>query len=154
MLFYCKVTCKDKDSLKYFCDFLKQFKIKTYFLQFRAKKIKKKFVTVLKSPHVNKTAQEQFEFRYYSREFYIKLIKPFQFLVILKKTLNESFSDLDVQFKILSMKPKNSHILQLIDLNEVHKTEELLSPNKVFNYIKLFDAYGECFLAESLNVKV
>ena len=32
------------------------------------KKRKKKILTILKSPHVNKKAQEKFEFRYYSKQ--------------------------------------------------------------------------------------
>ena len=49
------------------------------------KRSKKKVLTLLKSPHVNKTAQEQFEFRTYSKQLWIYSTHNFNVLILLKK---------------------------------------------------------------------
>nr|YP_009115283.1 ribosomal protein S10 [Berkeleya fennica]AJA05804.1 ribosomal protein S10 [Berkeleya fennica] len=45
------------------------------------KKRKKKILTILKSPHVNKKAQEQFEFRYYSKQITLHSTQNFKHLI-------------------------------------------------------------------------
>ena len=71
MFLYLKLLSKDKQTLKKFTDFLVKLEILILNLKCFSKQKKRKFITVLKSPHVNKTAQEQYEFRFYSKEFVI-----------------------------------------------------------------------------------
>jgi len=49
------------------------------------KKKKKNLLTILKSPHVNKTAQEQFESKLFSKQLNIYSSRNFKFLLVLKK---------------------------------------------------------------------
>lgn len=64
------ITSKNKKSLKNFFELLdKNFKTKfNIILKYSRKANEKTFLTILKSPHVNKTAQEQFESRYFSKQ--------------------------------------------------------------------------------------
>ena len=54
------------------------------------KVVKKKVITVLKSPHVNKRAQEQFEFRFYRAQISLFSYRYLLLLVFLRyvKTKN------------------------------------------------------------------
>lgn len=76
----------------------------------RNKKIKEK-ISVLKSPHVNKTAQEHFKYVYFcmSLSFYNSEIK--KELVILKKIKDKLFPDLKIIIKgVYSKKAQNVSI--------------------------------------------
>jgi len=55
--------------------------IKKYF----QKKAKKKKLTILKSPHVNKKAQEQFENRLFKKQFKIQTTKKSKIFNLFKK---------------------------------------------------------------------
>ena len=58
----------------------------------KKKKIKK--LTILKSPHENKTAQEQFESRVFLRQFNFCLSNSLKYLVFSKKIKNTLFPDI------------------------------------------------------------
>lgn len=62
-------------------------------------KINKKNFTILKSPHVNKKAQEHFETRFFKKCLIIKLQKIFKFIIFLKKSSNNMFSDVNIKCK-------------------------------------------------------
>lgn len=105
----------------------------------------KKFVTVLKSPHVNKTAQEQFEFRYYNCQFFIHSPKPLLLLLVLKRLFRLTFSELKFELKVLLC--RNSNTMESINPNFFFKKSNGSYKNIVdaffFNYLQLFDAFGE-----------
>ena len=63
------------------------------------KNLKKKRLTVLKSPHVNKKAQEQFEHRLFKKQFRIEVTKIVKYLVFLKKLNYNLFSDIHIKLK-------------------------------------------------------
>lgn len=63
---------------------------------FQQKKRKKK-LTLLKSPHVNKTAQEQFEYRIFSKQISMYLDKHLKSLVLLKKLKTDLFPDVKIK---------------------------------------------------------
>ena len=67
--------------------------VKKYF----NKKRKCEKLTILKSPHVNKTAQEQFETRVFSRQFNICLIKSLKYLIVYKKIKNILLPDIFIK---------------------------------------------------------
>ena len=173
MFFYLKVSCKDKRILKKFLCFFTKIQSLSVFLKSFPKHKKRKFVTILKSPHVNKTAQEQFEYRFYSKHFLINSSKPLTFFLILKKLKNLSFPGINLEIKgFLEKNITHKHILRTLSpdniilrnvssldlnknflkLNHQDKVLKTISMNPNFNflsikkYIQLFDLYGEtCF---------
>lgn len=151
MFFYFKVSSKDIQVLEKFVQFLLNLETSPTILKYFSKQKKRKFITILKSPHVNKTAQEQFEFRFYSREFLIDSLKPLTFFLVLKKVKNVSFPGLKLEVKgLLNTTKKNKSLLKVIDpdniiLNKISlDLNESLVPHK--KYIQLFDCYGESYL--------
>ena len=166
MFFYLKISCKDKRILKIFLRFFTKIKFLPFFLKSFSKHEKRKVVTVLKSPHVNKTAQEQFEYRLYSKHFLIHSFKPFTFFLLIKKLKNLSFPGLNLEVKGFLGKDKTQNqLLQIVDpdniiLKSAHflflrkpflkKTRYKKNYNSEFffskKYLQLFDLYGEICL--------
>lgn len=151
MFFYIKASCKDQKILKKFSNFLRKIETFIFVLKYSSKQKKRKFITVLKSPHVNKTAQEQFEFRFYNKQFIINSFKPLTFLFILKKLKNSSFPGLNLKIKIgFNSHEKNINFRKLsnpdnflLSLN----TNQLNVQSLLFQkYVQMFDCYGESFL--------
>ena len=72
-------------------------------------KNKKKVLTILKSPHVNKSAQEQFEHRFYKRNIMCFTEQPFLFVLMLKYLKFKYVSDvmISVKFSSNSFNSKN-----------------------------------------------
>ena len=68
---------------------------------------KQKLFTVLKSPHVNKKAREQFIYKNFKQNmiFIIKSIKQlFNLIIYLKKTFSKNIT---LKFKIISLKKRS-----------------------------------------------
>jgi hypothetical protein len=125
-------------------------------IKYVPKQQKRKFVTILKSPHINKTAQEQFEFRHYSKEFIVNSVKPLTFFLIIKKLKNLSFSGLKLEVKgLFNFEKKNKSFLNQLDPDNIilnqHRTSTKLSFQK--RSIQLFDCYGEMWLKTLLSVR-
>lgn len=99
--YHITIISKNKNSIKNFFKFFNQIlknlnKIKKYL----KKKHKIKILTILKSPHVNKTAQEQFETRFYLSQITIYYSpKNLQLLIFLKKIKVYLFPDLKIKIK-------------------------------------------------------
>jgi ribosomal protein S10 len=117
--------------------------IKKYF----QKKKKKKTLTILKSPHVNKTAQEQFEYRIYSKQITIYSSQNFQYLVFLKKINAHLFPDVKIKTKF---NMDHSMEKQIEVLNPTNLKMDLFREKnqmnlklKTKNIIRTFDTYGE-----------
>ena len=138
--------------------------IKKYF----QKKIKQKKLTILKSPHVNKKAQEQFESRLFKKQFTIQTTKNFQYLIFLKRLNYNLFPDINIKLKCvinnrniqkLGLKIFNPNYLKFnkyctfrannLDLQSLNsfikkKTlSKLAVPRKAHRILKVFDLYGE-----------
>ncbi len=153
MFLHFKVSSKDSQTLKFFFRFLQKLKSSSTVLKHFSKQNKRKFITVLKSPHVNKTAQEQFEFRYYSKEFLVDSLKPLTFFLAIKKIQNLSFPGLKLEVKsFVNSNKKGKSFLRLVDPDNVVLA---YNSSKLFNrlsfqkkYVQLFDCYGELFLKE------
>lgn len=173
MFFHIKVSSKDKKLLENFSHFLSKIETTSNFLKSFSKKKARKFVTILKSPHVNKTAQEQFEFRFYSKEFIVNSFKPLTFFLILKKINNLSFFGIDLKINGL-FKENKKQLLTAVnpdntDLNIIKNYGLIQKKNlkqKAFNYkkfsksfhfskqyIQLFDCYGEMSLKNDFYIK-
>lgn len=176
MFFHIKVSCKDKKVLKNFSKFLSKLESTSNFLKSFSKQNSRKFVTILKSPHVNKTAQEQFEFRFYTKEFVISSFKPLTFFLILKKASNLSLLGIRLKVKgvfkengkkkltVLNPDNLNMGVIRNCSLTQKKSLKQKMfdNPNlKEFSlgflsskrYIQLFDCYGEISLKTDFHLK-
>jgi ribosomal protein S10 len=171
MFFYLKISCKDKSILEKFLRFLTKMNFLPVSVKSFPKHEKRKFVTVLKSPHVNKTAQEQFEFRLYSKHILIRSFKPLTFFLLLKTLKNSSFTGLNLEIKGFLEKTKMYlYVLKIVspdiivfksrnnsNLNSkpYKKNLKKISTKYTNNfslckkYIQLFDLYGEICLTKA-----
>lgn len=95
------ITSRNKNSIYNFFLFFNRTSLRTLNAEiaYCQKNLKKKRLTVLKSPHVNKKAQEQFEYRLFKKQFRIKVTKLFKYLVFLKKLNYNLFSDIRIRLK-------------------------------------------------------
>ena len=111
------------------------------------KKIKKKKFTVLKSPHVNKSAREQFETSFYTKMIKIYSYNPLLLLFIIKRIKNELNSDVGLKIYL-----KNNfsnfykHLKSNLNINNKFKKNNFLNESFTKNYLKNLDIFGECIL--------
>lgn len=85
------------------------------------KKIKKVLFSVLKSPHVNKSAQEQFEFKLYNTRLIIYSKNFLKTLLCLKFLSKKFFSD--IQFKVsVTVKQKQVHNVNSFHLKKINSS--------------------------------
>jgi ribosomal protein S10 len=90
---------KNKKSIYNFLNFFKSVtkkKTKSRIQKKRLQKKKYKRITLLKSPHVHKSAQTQFESRIYKKQILIVLFGTSDFLIMAKSLLNWSFYDIKI----------------------------------------------------------
>nr|YP_010119693.1 ribosomal protein S10 [Pseudo-nitzschia cuspidata]QRC12185.1 ribosomal protein S10 [Pseudo-nitzschia cuspidata] len=167
MFFYLKVSCKDKRILEKFIRVFTKIKSLPIFIKPFPKHEKRKFITILKSPHVNKTAQEQFEYRFFSKHFLVFSPKSQTFFLLLKRLKTLSFSGIKLEVKgVVEKNMTNKYLLKLINPDNIilqkpytiHKnfkkdkilpeTSKLISGDLDLSkkYIQLFDSYGEIYL--------
>ena len=108
------IVSKNKKALNTFVSFfvsnlnLNFNTINKYF----EKKTKRKVLTILKSPHVNKKAQEQFESKLFSKQLTLYLPNHYQCLVFLKK-IKTIFAEVKIKIKFI-------HNKNLIDKKQVY----------------------------------
>ena len=153
-----KVYSKNYNSLHGFSEFLSEHvknleKVCVVISSVKKIKVAKKRFTVLKSPHVNKTAQEQFETALYQRNFNIYSYQGFLLLLILKRVNVSLFHDLKVVVELSlngrnftkSLKSNfNSNKISFI--KNVKKEQSQDFPNhscSLKSYLKSLDVYGE-----------
>lgn len=156
-----KINSKNNTSLK---SFLKVFKnlSKNKKLQLNntfkicSKARFNKVFTVLKSPHVNKTAQEQFEFNIFSKNIMVSTFQVIKILIILKKIQSMSFSDIDIGLKFVI----TNNLKKTIFINnlKLKKTKVIANKHnflfgKIITYLLLINFYGKYSL-KGLNSSV
>jgi ribosomal protein S10 len=167
MFFYLKVSCKDKRILEKFTRVFTKIKSLPISVKPFSRYEKRKFITILKSPHVNKTAQEQFEYRFFSKHFLAFSLKPRIFFLLLKKLRNLSFSGIRLEVKgVFEKNLTNKYVLKLVNPDNVILQKLYLTQKKFIKdkkrceisklipgelnlsrkYIQLFDSYGEIYL--------
>jgi ribosomal protein S10 len=145
MLINIIIYSKNINSIKKFLNFFYKkltFKILKYqiFKSKFQKPIQKKILTVLKSPHVNKTAQEQFEYRLFRKQLTLFSYKSGLFLILLKYIKFKLFPDLKIKIILFS------------NTTKLYKTvQNRINPNNfnssfILNYLKIFDLHGEILL--------
>jgi hypothetical protein len=124
------------------------------------KKKKKKKLTILKSPHVNKTAQEQFEQEFLKKQFKLQTITNLNYLIFFKKLNFNIYPDINIilkcsnniifknfNFKIFN--PNNFKFDKYFFFKIQNTKLKILikNKNKLFknlnSYIHILDIYGE-----------
>lgn len=100
-MFNVTITSKNKTSISNFFLFFNfiVFGSLTALTTCFQKNVGKKKLTVLTSPHVNKSAQEQFEYRFFKKQLRINTIKTFKYLIFFKKLNYTIFSDISLKLK-------------------------------------------------------
>lgn len=113
---------KNQNSLNHFLEFV-QYNNKSknfHALKNLSKKKKtRKKISVLKSPHVNKTAQEQFEYVYYSIKMSLYPWEIKKYLILLKKTKNQLFPDLKIKIRAQFSKKNQTTKTKLLKIDQV-----------------------------------
>nr|YP_010377388.1 ribosomal protein S10 [Nitzschia dissipata]QYB23075.1 ribosomal protein S10 [Nitzschia dissipata] len=161
MVFLIKVSSKNKETLKLFLLFLSKLENNNLLIKYFPKQKIKKFITVLKSPHVNKSAQEQFEFRVHTKKLKISSSQHLKFLFFLKK------SQITI-FPFINLKIEGIYSLE----SQLNLTSSKLNPNKfnnmffsqnmfkndvknpyLINYFNLLDGYGEYHIKKLIKSK-
>lgn len=108
-----------------------------------SKKKNKKVITLLKSPHVNKTAQEQFEIKFFNFKLKVITTQAFKFLIFLKKIKNYTFADIQIKIKFLN-NSKNQFLLK----------RKILNINNFKNiFFKKIEIYSKTFNVTELLFK-
>lgn len=148
------IYSKNYNSINRFLTFVRNYllfndklKIKIKASEF-PRRVKKKKFTVLKSPHVNKTAQEQFEYYFCKKQIILTTYQNLFLLVILKKIRTKLFPDLNIKIKLDNDNfLLNSIILKHLDPNN-YQVANIEKKNlfHVKNYLLLFDKFGELLL--------
>lgn len=123
-------------------------------------KRKKVFFSVLQSPHVNKTSQEQFEYKLFKKQIKINVFQINKLLVILKKLKSKLFSDVKIELNFVCnqnsyrksfFKKVNPDKFTLKRSNNVNSSHFRLESQTL---LKMFDVYGEIAIANSKNENV
>lgn len=153
MVIYLYISSKSLKLLKKFTKIIKKINttsvLKTKVLGVSKKIKQKKVMSVLKSPHVNKTSQEQFESVTYGRRILVCSYNYLLLFLLVKEISNKVFPGLTVKlrFKLqhhvsvnvskTSVNPRNQKLI-----NNISVTKE---------YLKIFDCYGELLIKQKLN---
>lgn len=145
-----QIFSKNQNLLSRFLLFLSKINLFKKVVKNSVKTKKKKFLTVLKSPHVNKSAQEQFEYRLYKKSFFIWSPQLKILLLFLKKSLS-NFPGIQIRvfffsnnheitknFVQKSLKPDNFK-LNFFSLN----CSKFKFNKKLDKYLNCSDCHGE-----------
>ena len=139
------ISSYNKNSLELFINLIKiytSFESNSKFKIIRSNPTKT-LVSVLKSPHVNKTAQEQFCRERFCSVFVFETGNKHRLMFVLKSVLSKGFSDITLKLTYRFSNTENRYLLK--------KKYNSLNPDlKVLNasfsklaYLNLLDAYGE-----------
>lgn len=112
----------------------------TTFSSIRQNPIKRKIFTVLKSPHVNKTAQEHFEYSIYKKTLRIHSYKGFLVLRLLKVLKYRIFTDVKFKISVINQPFELKRNLQ----NKTNPNNFVVAHNnsEIKTYLKVFNNYG------------
>jgi ribosomal protein S10 len=164
------LSSKNKQSLdRAFFFIINNFKYNILQKSF-VKKTKKQFFTILKSPHINKKAQEQFEYNIFSRQLTLYFLENSAHIYFLKKTQKNIFSNVKLTIKFASNKkkekdlriqvfdpcnfklnifntilPKNNSLINQKNFKNTFTNQNALKEIKSF--LKILDTYGELNIA-------
>lgn len=126
---------KTKESLKTFLKFLAhdlKWQNNKILINYRGKKKIIKKITVLKSPHVNKTAQEQFELKTYSAKVSFYSYKNKMYLLMLKKIKNKLFPDIKIRINIEGSIETKQDLIRTTSFNPNYFTFNLFQSKFIY----------------------
>ena len=113
------------------------------------KKTKNKF-TVLKSPHINKKAREQFEIRNYTKTLNIYSYQTLLLLFVVKRIKIGSFSEIKLKINLkYNLSQLHKHLKSNFNLNNSFSNKlsfernQYKINNSIKNYLKRLDIFGE-----------
>lgn len=143
---------KDKTALKKYFRFIKKHETSVS-IKWLKQKGSRKIITLLKSPHVNKSAQEQFKIMNLKTKTNRLTIKKLNQLLIFKLLKNFGSSTLRFNIKINTAaqikKKLTSKCIKLnnfkLNLFETKKKSDTKNDFKMISSFKILDAYGELF---------
>ena len=173
------IFSKNKKTLQNFLIFLKQklpiLKLNTI-TKYNTKKNQHKKITILKSTHINKTAQERYEYKTYVLNVKTNTFKPFKYLLFFKKLKNNSFPTIKIKIestiknKRLNIKTNylnlKNYQLKLNIIKNLQQWESKKCKNKkkinhlnlysnltekTLNYLKITDCFGEFQINKNNN---
>lgn len=153
------VKSKNLKSLYYISDFICFFikKFKTFVFNKQNNQFNKKNFSILKSPHVHKTAQEQFKQVSYKKNYLVLCLNSTKFKIIFTlKKLVTNFYDINLNFNLFLFKLKfysnflglNNFYFILANKNYSNNFYNknfnfyYLKKFKIFNFIKLLNFLG------------
>lgn len=147
MFFYITIYAKEKTTLRKFILFLSKINVSTFtFFSQKQKKNTHKFLTILKSPHINKTAQEQFEYKFFTNQIVLYSTDLFFCFVILKRILKKGFPGLKIKLLFsFDKKKQNKTLSAFLNPDNVLLHNKIIK-NKVKSYFFMFDSFGEIYL--------
>ena len=104
-------------------------------------------LTVLKSPHVNKTAQEHYKHVVFKKRIGLYTTSQLKLLVILKKLELKILPDLALKIELTAYKaPSSKKLKMIINPDKIMQINCSKQGGKYFlidNYLRIFDIYGE-----------
>lgn len=143
------IKSKNKNSLKKFLLSIKKIaKNKTFrlnnFCKIIQKRKKSRIFSVLKSPHANKKAQEQFKTYIFSKKMRLNTFQIIKYLIILKRMQHELFTDVQFELKFLIKAENNKFLNYEFGPNKLQLVPKFGFFNKQFNlYLTLINFYGK-----------
>ena len=148
MFLYIQISSKNKSSLKKFLEFILRLKSLNLLISHFPKQQIRKFITVLKSPHVNKSAQEQFEYRIYTKKLSVNSPQALKFFSIMKKAKNASFPGIDLKIKgVFEKKKEFKNLLHCMNPDNLNtnffQTTSQQTHWQITKYVGILDGYGE-----------
>lgn len=165
------IFSKNKQSIKFFFLVLnKIYQPKIYLCtNYKKRKTLIKKITILKSPHVNKNAQSQYEYRIFSKKLIISSHNDLKLLILLKKIKTKIFPEIKIKIKFNFNKRKKNNLLNpknyfinsittkkniTQQLNFKNIKIKILKPCfKIKNYLKILDCYGELNIYKNQKFK-
>lgn len=158
MFFHLKISAKDKNVLKLFFKTLAESSEHISLIKHLSYNNAMKRITVLKSPHVNKLSQEQFEYRLYECTLKISSSQILKEIIKLKQLKEETFAGIKLKTKLFydkqmglasNFQNMNPNSMSLDFLKDNSKKSLIL----IARYIQLFDCEGESFLKKSIVIE-
>nr|YP_010377295.1 ribosomal protein S10 [Odontella aurita]QYB22944.1 ribosomal protein S10 [Odontella aurita] len=145
MFIYLSVYSNNEKTSKDFLKLINRLtKIKIFSIQ-RQKIQKFKIFTVLKSPHVNKKAQEHFKLFRQKNQIELNLFQIQKFFVLLKKIQTKFFPNISIKVSLYLHKSRTKKNQINPNIFKFEYSKSLLVSD-FMNYIKIFDAFGELSL--------
>ena len=143
------LSSKNHTSLNTFVRFFlkitrtKQIDASAFLVQHSKPRLIKKF-SVLKSPHVNKKAQDQFEFRVYNKQLSLYSLQGLKLLRVLKQIQHKLFADVKIKVGFVFNDSKlQKKVRKKFNPNKIVLTKNQANESSSKFHLQLLDMYGE-----------